>query len=218
MKKHSIIALALLILFTTYTPNKGIIITKLHVEKIILENNFLLKDKEIKKTLAPIYGTNLVFLNNSKIEKILMQNDLIESFKLKKKYPDTLKIKIFEKEPTFILQSGANKFYLSEKIDLIKFYDFIDYRDLPYVIGNEKNFKEFYINFKKTNFPLNSVKRFIYYETNRWDLETKNKKLIKLPPENYTKSLNSYLNLINKNDFKKYNIFDYRLNNQLILK
>ena len=62
------------------------------------------------------------------------------------------------------------------------------------------------------------MKKFIFYETNRWDLETKNKKIIKLPSENYIKSLNSYLDLIKKNEFKKYNIFDYRLNNQLILK
>jgi cell division septal protein FtsQ len=174
MKKRSIITLTLLlILFTTYKPNKGFVIEKLHVTKIILENNNLLKEEEIKKILTPIYGKNIIFLNNSKIEKILMKNELIESFKLKKKYPDTLKIKIFEKKPIFILQSGTNRFYLSEKIDLIKFYDFKDYQDLPYVIGNKKSFKEFYNNFKKTKFPLNSVKKFIFYETNRWDLETK---------------------------------------------
>ena len=118
-----------------------------------MENNNLLKESEIKKILEPIYGKNLIFLNNSKVEKILMKNDLIESFKLKKKYQDTLKIKIFEKEPIFILQSGANKFYLSEKIDLIKFYDFKQYHDLPYVIGNKKSFEKFYNNLKRQIFP-----------------------------------------------------------------
>ena len=45
-EKRSIIALTLLILFTTYTPKKEIFLSKLSVEKIILENNNLLKNKK----------------------------------------------------------------------------------------------------------------------------------------------------------------------------
>ena len=50
------------------------------------------------------------------------------------------------------------------------------------------------------------------------DLETKNNKVIKLPTNNYIKSLENYLELKDKNEFKKYNIYDYRINGQLILK
>ena len=47
---------------------------------------------------------------------------------------------------------------------------------------------------------------------------SKDKIVIKLPPENYMKSLKNYLVLRNKQNFKKYTVFDYRINNQLILK
>ena len=50
-----------------------------------------------------------------------MKNSYIESFYIKKKYPDTLEIKIIEKKPIAILFSNKKKFYLSEKIDLIDF-------------------------------------------------------------------------------------------------
>ena len=49
-----------------------------------------------------------------------MKNTLIKGFKLKKKYPNKLKIKIFEKKPFVILFDKKKKFYLSETIDLIK--------------------------------------------------------------------------------------------------
>ena len=218
MKKRLLIAIALLILLTTITLHPIITISKFNLKKINIENNFLLSKKDIKKLLIPIYDTNLIILRNKEIENLLTKNSLIESFNIKKKYPDTLKIKIFEKKPIAILQNKKKKFYLSKKIDLIEFKDLPDYQNLPYVFGNKDEFEIFYNNLIEINFPFNQIKKYTLYETNRWDLLTKNNNMIKLPSKNYMESLKNYLNLQNKNDFRKYKIFDYRINNQLILK
>jgi len=218
MKKRLIIALSLLILLTTINLQQSFVISKFNLKTIVIENNLLLKDKDIKKSLIPFYNKNLIFLNNNEFKKVLMQNSFIESFNIKKKYPSTLKVKIFEKKPIVILQNKKNKFYLSEKIDLIEFKNFPNYQNLPYVLGNKDDFKIFYKNLKKINFPLDIIKKYTLFESNRWDLETKNNQVIKLPSKNYTKSLENFLNLKNKNDFEKYELFDYRISNQLILK
>ena len=218
MKNRIIIATLLLILLTTITSQDEISVSKFDVKKINIENNFLIKDKEIKKLLLPIYNKNLIFLKNKEIEQALMQNDYIESFYIKKKYPETLNIKITEKKPIAILFFNKEKFYLSDKIELIDFKKIKEYENLPYIFGNKDDFKSLFNNLKKINFPISLVKKFILFETNRWDLETIDKKVIKLPINNYTKSLENYLNLINKDVFKKYKLFDYRINNQLILK
>ena len=78
--------------------------------------------------------------------------------------------------------------------------------------------KFFYNNLKKIKFPLNTIKKYTLFKTKRWDLETKNNKVIKLPSENYIKSLKNFQNLNDKNEFEKYELFDYRITNQLILK
>ena len=218
MKKRLVIASFLLILLSTISSEQSFVISKFNLKKIKIENNFLLKESDIKNLLIPFYDKNLIFLKNIEIQQALMQNSFIESFKIKKKYPSTLKIKIFEKRPIALLFDKKNKFYLSEKIDLIQFKDIPNYQNLPYIYGNKDDFKIFYNNLKKTNFPLDTIKKYILYETNRWDLETKNNKIIKLPSKNYIKSLESYLNLKNKNGFGKYELFDYRIRNQLILK
>ena len=218
MKKRLLIALSLLILLTTINLQQSFVISKFNLKTIVIENNLLLKDKDIKNSLIPFYNKNLIFLNNNEFKKVLMQNSFIESFNIKKKYPSTLKVKIFEKKPIVILQNKKNKFYLSEKIDLIEFKNFPNYQNLPYVLGNKDDFKIFYKNLKKINFPLDIIKKYTLFESNRWDLETKNNQVIKLPSKNYTKSLENFLNLKNKNDFEKYELFDYRISNQLILK
>ena len=42
-------------------------------------------------------------MDNKEIQKALTQNSFIDGFKIKKKYPNTLKIQIFEKKPIAIL-------------------------------------------------------------------------------------------------------------------
>ena len=218
MKKRIIIALILLISLTTITFDQKIIFSIFALKKITIENNYLLKENDIKKSLEPIYDKNLFQLNNKEIKKILLQNSLIDSFKIKKKYPNTLEIEIFEKKPIAILFDKKQKFYISEKIDLIDYNMLNIDNNLPYVLGNKDDFKIFYDNLRKIKFPFNSVKKYILYENNRWDLETLNNKTIKLSPQNYKDNLEHYLNLINKKEFKKYNLYDYRIKNQLILK
>lgn len=218
MKKKRVIAILLFILLTTINPHQEISFNKFNLKKIEIENNSLLEEKEIKKLLISINNKNLIFLKFKEIENALMKNNFIDGFNIKKKYPNTLKIKIFEKKPIAILINKKKKFYLSEKIDLIKFRNLKNYDDLPYVFGNEKNFKIFYENLKEINFPLSIIKKYTFFESNRWDIETVDEKLIKLPTNNYSNSLENYLKMRKKNNFSKYKIFDYRVNNQIILK
>ena len=218
MKKRIVISVVVLIAFTTITSKQEIVISKFNLKKIEVENNFLLAEKDIKKLLGAFYDQNLIILKNSEIEKTLLQNTFIESFNIKKKYPDTLKIKIFEKKPIAILINEKRKFYLSEKIELINYVRLPNYNDLPYIFGNKDDFKIFYNNLNKINFPFDQIQKFTLYETKRWDLETKNNIIIKLPPKNYLKSIENFLSIKDEKNVKKYKVFDYRVNDQLILK
>ena len=103
-------------------------------------------------------------------------------------------------------------------LQLIKFENFKNYENLPYVFGNKEEFKIFYKNLEKIDFPFNLIKKYTFYGSNRWNLETKNNKIIKLPSKNYIESLENFLSIYSKSDFKKFKVFDYRINNHIILK
>ena len=218
MKIRFIIATTLLVLLTTISLEQKIFFSKFNINKIVIENNNLIQEKVLKNSLEPIYNKNLLFFESREIEEILIKHNLIESFEIKKKYPNILKIKIFEKKPIAILVNKKRKFYLSEKIELIEFNNLFDHQNLPYILGSKYDFEIFYEKLNKIDFPIKQIKKYIFYETNRWDLETTDNKIIKLPSKNYTKSLINYLNLTSKKEFKKYSIYDYRINDQLILK
>ena len=218
MKVQFIIGVVLLILLTTITTKQKIIITKFNIKEIILENILQLKEKDVKRSLSVIYNKNLLFLKNKEIEEILVQFTSIESFYLDKKYPNTLKITIIAKKPIAILINNKKKFYISEKLDQFEFNDKNFNQDLPIVFGNKDDFKIFYKNLIKIDFPVNLIIKYMLYESNRWDLETIDNKTIKLSSKNYVKNLKNYLNIKKKNNFKKFKVFDYRINDQLILK
>ena len=218
MRNRLVVSLVFLFLFTTYAPQKIYLNGIFNIKEIIVENNFILKDEEIKKDLIFLYETNLLSLETDKIEKIVKNKTFIKSFEIKKIYPNKLIIKIFEEKPIVILLYKKEKYYVSESMKLIDFTTLKDYENLPIVFGGKDHFKIFYNNLKKINFPFDIVKKFYFFESKRWDLETYANKLIKLPTMNYNKSLESFMNLRKENNFDKFSVFDYRIKNQLILK
>ena len=94
MNKRFFIALTLILFLTTYKLRNEINLN-LGVKKIIIENNNILSKKQVKEDLFFLYEKNLFFLNKNLIRKKLDKNSFIESFKIKKIYPNTLKIQVF---------------------------------------------------------------------------------------------------------------------------
>ena len=219
MKKRLIIGLLLLFLFSTYNIklNKTFF-SNLQIKKITIENNKIIKDKEIKEKLSFLYETNFFFLRTKKIEKKLKEIQFIESYQIKKIYPNNLIIKINEKKPIAIIQKSKQKNYFTARGELIDFRKIKKFEDLPTVFGDEKSFSTFYVNLKNINFPFKEIKTFYLFESKRWDLLTLKNQLIKLPINNYNKSLLNFISLKDQANFEKYKIFDYRIKDQLILK
>jgi len=143
--------------------------------------------------------------------------ELIETASLKKVYPDKIIIEIKEREIIAIVNNNKDKFFISRDNKLLKFNNDIANDKLPNVFGDYKKFVKFYEDLGFLNFNLNNIKAYYYFEVGRWDILTKNKKLIKLPTLDYEKSITNYLNLDN-NLIKNHSVFDYRIKDQLILK
>ena len=219
MKKRLIIALLLLFFFSTYNIkfNKNFL-SNLQIKTITIENNKIINEKEIKEKLSFLYETNFFFLRTKNIEKKLKEIQFIESYQIKKIYPNNLKIRIIEKKPIAIIKKMKQKKYFTERGDLIDFRDIKKFKDLPIVFGDKKSFSTFYLNLKNINFPIEEIDKFYLFKSKRWDLLTLKNQLIKLPVKDYNKSLLNFISLKDQAIFEKYKIFDYRIKNQLILK
>ena len=219
MKRRLSIGLILLLFLSTYNIQDNYkISSQFTIKKIIIENNDILDKATIKKELAFLYDANLFFLKLNKIKINLDNIDFIKSFEVKKIYPNKIKIKIFEKKPIAVIQNKKERKYYTEDGDIIKFVNIKDFDNLPLVFGDYENFRVFQKSLKNINFPFDQIKKFYFFESKRWDLVTNRNQTIKLPINNYEKSLKNFITLKEQANFEKYKTFDYRITDQLILK
>jgi len=214
-KKLKYLIILSFFLLPTYNPK--IELEFFPIKKIEVSTGKNISKKEITKELSILYETNLMALNIEKINSLIINYELIETASLKKVYPDKIIIEIKEREIIAIVNNNKDKFFISRDNKLLKFNNDIANDKLPNVFGDYKKFVKFYEDLGFLNFNLNNIKAYYYFEVGRWDILTKNKKLIKLPTLDYEKSITNYLNLDN-NLIKNHSVFDYRIKDQLILK
>jgi cell division protein FtsQ len=218
MRKSVYGLILLLILLTTYSPKFGLITnSNLNIQKIIVENNLILDSNKIKERLNFLYKENLFFFKTKNIAENLKNETLIKSFSIKKIYPNTLKLIIVERKPIAILQNKKKKFYISDQGNLINFIEIKAYSNLPIVFGNGRKFYSLYKDIQSTNFPIEMIKSFYFFESGRWDLILKDDKVIKLPINDQQSSLKNFVLSKSNSNLEKYEIFDYRIKDQLIL-
>ena len=218
MKKSFFGLVITFIFLTTYTPKFDFTLgSDFKIKKIVIEGNSILSSNEIIKKLNFLYEENLFLLNLKDVEKNLKSETFIESFSLKKIYPNHLHITIVEKEPIAVLHNKKKRFYISNRGEFINFKNIEKYRNLPTVVGNGKFFYSLYQDLQNIKFPLESIKSFYFFESGRWDLVMYDDKMIKLPIKDYLVSLKNYMESRNKSNFNNYRIFDYRIKDQLIL-
>ena len=214
-KKLKYLIILSFFLLPTYNPK--VELEFFPIKKIEVSTGKNISKKEITKELSILYETNLMALNIEKINSLMIDYELIETASLKKVYPDKIIIEIKEREIIAIVNDNKDKFFISRDNKLLKFNNDIANDKLPNVFGDYKKFVKFYEDLGFLNFNLNNIKAYYYFEVGRWDILTKNKKLIKLPTLDYEKSITNYLNLDN-NLIKNHSVFDYRIKDQLILK
>ena len=187
------------------------------IKQILIENNVATDLQKLKYDFNFLINKNLLFLNEGKILKTIKKYDFISNIQLKKKYPNTLKITIIEKVPVATQTIDRKKFYITKDNEKINFIDLKIYSNLPIIIGKYKNFDIFYNDLETNNFKVNEIKAFYYFDVGRWDIVLKNEKAIKFPEKDYLNLLPKINLMLRNNNFSKYKVFDFRIQDQLIL-
>ena len=208
------------LIFTTYNTkqNKQSFSLLFPIKEISIQNNLVTDPVELKSDLNFLIKTSLIFLNEEAILSIIDKYEFISKIKIKKKYPNTLKINIIEKIPVATAVIKKKKFYITKSNEKVNFIDLKIYENLPSIFGEYKNFNTFHEDLEKNNFKTNEIKAFYYYDIGRWDIVLKNDKIIKFPKKNYLDLLPKINLMLNDSNFSKYKTFDFRVKNQLILK
>ena len=178
------------------------------------ENNL-----KVSESLNSLLFQNILFINKSDFNNILKDNNLIESFYIKKFYPNKIKINIKQADLLAITNKNGKKFYIGSNGKLISINKIKNFKKkLPFVFS-KSNYNEF-VQLKKiidkSKFQFEEIESFYYFPSNRWDFKTNEGMLIKLPKKNILESL-QFADLIKTNmQFKNNKIIDLRISDRII--
>ena len=152
------------------------------------------------------------------LRESLSKINFLDKIEVKKKYPNTIKIKVYEDEPIAVLNRKGLKFFICESSRLVPFQKDIVTDDLPNVFGEESEIylTEFLNDLKVAGFPEKRIKNFYFFKIKRWDIQLKNDKIIKLPFTNVVESISQSIKLIDRKDFQKYKVIDLRISGKII--
>ena len=175
------------------------------------KNNF-----ELTENLDFLKNESIFKLNKLEIKKIVEANNLVEKYSVYIIYPSTLKIKIKKTNLLAHVKKGSDNFILGSNGKLIK-SDKTE-KNLPSIYGDfkTKNFFELKDIMQETNFNFSDVKNLYFFKSGRWDIETKQGLIIKLPQQNLKQSLEIFFDFKKIKDLKEIKEIDLRQNNQII--
>ncbi len=185
-------------------------INKFVVTGLPINNNLQITEK-----LNELIFNNIFFLNKENISRIMSEYNLVERYSVKKIYPKQINIKI---EPTqFIARiKGQDQFLIGSNGKLIS-KEHTD-KQLPLFFGkfDSERFLEFKEIIKNSEFKFEYFKSIFFYSSNRWDVQTLDNILIKLPKEHMQEALRIAYKVINDGKFKNNTIIDLRISNYII--
>ena len=197
-------------------------------QKIIKSNLFEIKsinligykifdERKLLKELEQYRLNNIFNLKKDLIENLIYENDMVENFDVFKNYPSELIINI--KKTQFLANInidgkdyfiGANKkFIKSEMID----------PNLPSVFGKPtaEEFIKLRENIINSSLKFKDLEYLYFFPSKRWDLEFKNGNTLKLPLVTSHNIFEYYYKISQSEQFKEKNVFDMRIDNQLII-
>ena len=226
MKKlyRIILLLAAFIFLTTYNPNEFNAFPKkknlfFKIQNIEIINNHLIRKNEIVERLAHIYEKNILFIERNDVERPLKSIDFLEKIEVKKTYPNTITIKVYETKPIAILFKKNHKYLLDSSSNLITFSENMLIDDFPSVFGEgaEQDFINFYNQLENNNFPNQKIKNFYYFQIGRWDLKLLNDLIIKFPDSKIIEAIQQSVELLTRKDFENYNVIDLRIHGKIVV-
>ena len=187
------------------------------ISKIEINGLNLDERKKIENIIYDSNSKNIFHLDKEYLKKKINSINIIEQFEIFKKYPSTLKI--FIEKTKILAKTKRNGFdyLIGSNGKLIENKDFI--LELPFIFG-DLDISEFLKLKRKIDssiFEFSEISNLYVYKSNRWDIETRNGNLIKLPNNNIKEILNLYVRMSDEKKINQKTIVDFRQKNQIII-
>ena len=161
-----------------------------------------IKEEDIINIIKPFMNTSIFLLPLEIISNSILENNWVESVKLKIDYRDKIFIEITEFSPIGIYFFNNNKYYFNSKGKIIDYVNLNNYNSDNFIIfAGESSVINAYSLLKILNNLKNSFHKKIlqatFIEKRRWNLLLEGDLIIKLSETDLVQSIENYFKIIN---------------------
>ena len=176
--------------------------------------------KEISSKINYLFYKNILSIKKKPNIKILDELNILESIKIKKKYPSTLIIEAKKTDLLGITFINEKKYYVGKNGKFIKSEEIIKQNNLPFIFGkfDIKNYLSLISILSHQNINFDKITKYYYHKNKRWDLYFDNNILIKLPDSNIEEAIILYKNFKSIEGIKSNSIVDLRIQKRITIK
>ena len=187
------------------------------------KNNFKIINKSefnediIIKDLSALENENLFFLKKEKILDIINSYPFVENSFIFKNYPSNIYINIKRTKFLAITKKNRKNFYIGSNGKFIKVEE--KTKNLPFIFGDVEisDFLNLKTIIENSDFDYSDIRNFYYFKNKRWDIETNNGLIIKLPSKNLEFAFGTLLIILQNKKFINTTKIDLRQIKQIVL-
>ena len=216
LKNRKIFLYIFLLLFIGTINNKNLDNSlAMNISEIVVTGLEKKDSLDLVNNLKFLEVKNLFFLKPNEIKKIVEDNNLVERYKVFKEYPSRLIIEI--KKTDFLAQTrrDGNFFFLGSNGAFIK--TSTKQKNIPFIFGDFKssNFFELKRIIDDSTFKFNEIKNLFFFKSGRWDIETSEGLMIRLPKDNLEDAIKLLIGFLDQGN-ENINTIDLRQKNQIV--
>ena len=218
-KKIYVYLIFFLILSTTSNYNFSNFFKKtFEIKEIYISGLDNEQNNKILYKIKKLNPKNIFSIDKNKIVKIIENNNLVEKYNIKIKYPDILLIDLFKTTIIGKVNFFDEEYFIGSNGKKIPNSDIKTINDVPLLEGtfDINEYIKLTEKIKKSKLLLNEIESMYFHKNKRWDIKTKSGFLIMLPQENISKKISIANKLILNNTLKKFNKIDLRIKNKVI--
>ena len=217
LKNRKIFLYIFLLLFIGTINNKNLDNSlAMNISEIVVTGLEKKDSLDLVNNLKFLEVKNLFFLKPNEIKKIVEDNNLVERYKIFKEYPSRLIIEI--KKTDFLAQTrrDGNFFFLGSNGAFIK--TSTKQKNIPFIFGDFKNSNFFELKriIDDSTFKFNEIKNLFFFKSGRWDIETSEGLMIRLPKDNPEDAIKLLIGFLDQGK-KNINTIDLRQKNQIVI-
>ena len=217
LKNRKIFLYIFLLLFIGTINNKNLDKSvAMNISEIVVTGLEKKDSLDLVNNLKFLEVKNLFFLKPNEIKKIVEDNNLVERYKVFKEYPTRLIIEI--KKTDFLAQTrrDGNFFFLGSNGAFIK--TSTKQKNIPFIFGDFKNSNFFELKriIDGSTFKFNEIKNLYFFKSGRWDIETSEGLMIRLPKDNLEDAIKLLIGFLDQGK-KNINAIDLRQKNQIVI-